>query len=81
MGGIGLQLFILGFIGLVVCFHAKILAVGGSKVWKHPLFAIYVSLLLIIFRIIYRLIKFSGGVYLSLPMHGVPFHCLKAAYV
>jgi hypothetical protein len=51
MGGIGLQqFFILGFVGLVVSFHYKMLSLDGSEEWKRPLYAMYASLLLITVR-------------------------------
>ncbi|KAJ7343754.1 RTA1 like protein-domain-containing protein, partial [Mycena albidolilacea] len=79
MGGIGLQqFFILGFVGLVVRFHYKMLNLGGSEEWKRPLYAMYASLLLITIRIVYRLIEFSSGIYSPLTVHEAPFYCLEA---
>lgn len=56
MGGIGLQqLFILGFIGLVIRFHYKMrlldAGAGSSRSWKRPLYLVYTSLILITVRI------------------------------
>ncbi|KAJ7715714.1 RTA1 domain-containing protein [Mycena maculata] len=79
MGGIGLQqFFILGFTALVVRFHVRMNRIGGSTEWKHPLYAMYTSLLLITIRIIFRLIEFSSGVYSPITMHEAPFYCLEA---
>ncbi|KAJ6584374.1 RTA1 like protein-domain-containing protein [Mycena capillaripes] len=81
MGGIGLQqVFILGFVALVVRFHYKMNRLGGSTgtEWKRPLYVMYASLILITIRIIFRLIEFSSGVYSPLTMHEAPFYCLEA---
>jgi len=81
MGGIGLQqVFILGFVALVVRFHYKMNRLGGSTgtEWKRPLYVMYASLNLITIRIIFRLIEFSSGVYSPMTMHEAPFYCLEA---
>ncbi|KAJ6584385.1 RTA1 like protein-domain-containing protein [Mycena capillaripes] len=81
MGGIGLQqVFILGFVALVVRFHYKMNRLGGSTgaEWKCPLYVMYASLILITIRIVFRLIEFSSGVYSPLTMHEAPFYCLEA---
>ncbi|KAF7377201.1 RTA1-domain-containing protein [Mycena sanguinolenta] len=79
MGGIGLQqLFVLGFTGLVVRFHYKMLRLDGSTEWKRPLYLMYTSLTLITIRIVFRLIEFSSGVYSPITMHEAPFYCLEA---
>ncbi|KAJ7735968.1 RTA1 domain-containing protein [Mycena metata] len=78
-GGIGLQeLFILGFIGLVIRFHYKMRRLEGSTEWKRPLYTIYATLGLITIRIIYRLVEYSGGVYTPITSHEAPFYCLDA---
>ncbi|KAJ7038869.1 RTA1 like protein-domain-containing protein [Mycena alexandri] len=78
-GGIALQqLFILGFIGLVIRFQYKMRRLEGSTEWKRPLYTIYVSLGLITTRIIYRLVEYSGGVYTPITLHEAPFYCLDA---
>ncbi|KAJ6602640.1 RTA1 like protein-domain-containing protein [Mycena vulgaris] len=79
MGGIGLQqLFILGFIALVVRFHYKMKRIDGSTEWKRPLYLMYASLVLITIRIIFRLIEFSSGLLSPITMHEAPFYCLEA---
>ncbi|KAF7361160.1 RTA1-domain-containing protein [Mycena sanguinolenta] len=79
MGGIGLQqFFVLGFIGLVIRFHYKMKRLDGSTEWKRPLYIMYISLVLITVRIVFRLIEFSSGVFSSITMHEAPFYCLDA---
>ncbi|KAJ7661730.1 RTA1 like protein-domain-containing protein [Mycena rosella] len=79
MGGIGLQqVFICGFIALVVRFHYKMLRTDGPTDWKRPLYVMYASLALITIRIIFRLIEFSSGVLSPITMHEAPFYCLEA---
>ncbi|KAJ7161145.1 RTA1 like protein-domain-containing protein [Mycena filopes] len=79
MGGIGLQqLFVLGFVGIVVRFHVKMRRLGGSSEWRRPLYIMYTSLGLITTRIIFRLVEFSQGVYSPITMHEAPFYCLEA---
>lgn len=69
MGGIGLQqFFILIFLGLAVKFHLAMLKAeragrltGEKQYWRKLLFALYLSLIAISTRIIFRLIEFSSG--------------------
>ncbi|KAJ7735977.1 RTA1 like protein-domain-containing protein [Mycena metata] len=79
MGGIGLQqLFVLGFVGIVVRFHYKMRGLEGSTQWRRPLHVMYASLGLITTRIIFRLVEFSQGVYTPITEHEAPFYCLEA---
>ncbi|KAJ7495344.1 RTA1 like protein-domain-containing protein [Mycena latifolia] len=80
MGGIGMQqLFILGFISLVVRFHYKMKRNPAARPgWKRLLYAMYASLTLITIRIIFRLVEFSAGVFSNITMHEAPFYCLDA---
>ncbi|KAJ7726270.1 RTA1 like protein-domain-containing protein [Mycena maculata] len=79
MGGIGLQqFFILGFIGLVIRFHYKMMLLGGSTEWKRPLYTTYATLGLITLRIIFRLIEFSSGLFSPITMSEAPFYTLDA---
>lgn len=91
MGGIGLQeFFIVLFVGLCVVFQRQISAIERRSSWFSwltatewgPLLcAVYVSLLMISVRIIYRLIEFSGGMgeNNSLTSHESYFYALEAA--
>ncbi|KAF7334411.1 RTA1-domain-containing protein [Mycena venus] len=79
MGGIGLQqLFVLGFTGLVFRFHYKMARLAGSPEWKRPLYIMYVCIVLITIRIIFRLVEFSSGVFSPITMHEAPFYTLEA---
>lgn len=71
MSGVGVQqFFILLFIALIVRFHLDalrlerqgLLADKGSKWWKYLTYTLYIVLVLITIRIIFRLTEFSGGV-------------------
>ncbi|KAJ7487229.1 RTA1 like protein-domain-containing protein [Mycena galericulata] len=78
MGGIGLQqLFIFGFVALVMRFHYKMLQLDGSTEWKRPLYTMYVSLGLITLRIVFRLIEFSSGIYSPITMNEAPLYTLE----
>ncbi|OBT70488.1 hypothetical protein VE03_00293 [Pseudogymnoascus sp. 23342-1-I1] len=70
MAGISLQeTFIIVFVGFAVTFHKRLLKAEetglfertGKKNWRRLLYTIYLSLLLITIRIIFRLIEFAGG--------------------
>jgi hypothetical protein len=69
MGGIGLQqFFIYIFLGLAVRFHLDMLKaeragrlMGEKQYWRKLLFPLYLSLIAISIRIIFRLIQFSSG--------------------
>ena len=69
MGGIGLQqFFILIFLGIAFWFHRDMLRAeragmlqGEKQYWRKLLFALYLSLVAISTRIIFRLIEFSSG--------------------
>lgn len=91
MGGIGLQeFFIVVFLGLCIVFQRQMTALGGSSPWyTHlaraewgPLMCtLYLALLMISIRIIYRLIEFSGGLGQNnaLTTHEAYFYVLEAA--
>ncbi|KZP21951.1 hypothetical protein FIBSPDRAFT_931388 [Athelia psychrophila] len=89
MGGIGMQqLFILGFLGMVIMFHRRalvleregVLATTGRTNWRTLLYCLYASLLLISIRIVYRLIEFSRGTGTNnpIPYHEFYMYCLDA---
>ncbi|KAL6232011.1 RTA1 like protein-domain-containing protein [Aspergillus navahoensis] len=69
MGGIGIQqFFIILFLIIAIQFHRRMLQlsqegrlVGLKAQWKRLLYALYISLLFITIRIIYRLVEFSKG--------------------
>ncbi|RJE27298.1 RTA1 domain-containing protein [Aspergillus sclerotialis] len=80
MGGIGLQeLFILCFAGLTIIFHRRMIATEttglgwergnqGPMPWRWMFYAIYVALVLITIRIIFRLVEYSHGVSSTSPI-------------
>lgn len=73
MGGIGLQeFFILGFVGLLVTLHRRLVrqerrAVllhrlhNGSLPWRWLFYGMYFALVMITVRIIYRLVQYATG--------------------
>ncbi|KAL4956600.1 RTA1 like protein-domain-containing protein [Aspergillus filifer] len=76
MVGMGVQeFFILLFLCIAITFHRRIqqldhagaLPVQKTK-WKGMLYALYVSLVFITIRIIYRLVEYSSGTELSNPI-------------
>ncbi|EFQ97005.1 hypothetical protein MGYG_00048 [Nannizzia gypsea CBS 118893] len=79
MGGIGIQeFFILLFLILAVQFHRQMLhlehtgrLLESKRTWRPLLYSLYISLLFITVRIIYRLIEFSSGHTASNP---IPYH-------
>lgn len=88
MGGIGLQeFFIACFLGIVVKFHLEQIKadrmgrLSGDKLrWRWILYALYICLLAITIRIIYRLIEFSRGFGTDnpLPYKEIYFYILEA---
>jgi len=89
MGGIGMQqFFIFMFVALAVVFHRRVLvleqqgvlAENGKTAWRRLLYTLYVSLLLITIRIIFRLIEFSRGTGTNnpIPYHEAYMYCLDA---
>lgn len=79
MGGIGMQEFFIAiFVGLAIKVHLDmlaaerkgLLAVEKTK-WRRLLYALYISLLAITVRIIYRLIEYSRGFGKDNP---IPYH-------
>ncbi|EOD51650.1 putative rta1 domain protein [Neofusicoccum parvum UCRNP2] len=78
MGGMGLQeAFILVFIGLMIKFHRRGIALDVCGMaprqynWRPLLYALYGALVSITVRIIYRICEFAGGVK---PSNPIPFH-------
>ncbi|KAL4968155.1 RTA1 domain-containing protein [Aspergillus stella-maris] len=76
MIGMGVQeFFILIFLGIAITFHRRIFHLekaGALPVhktqWRGMLYALYVSLVFITIRIIYRLVEYSSGTELSNPI-------------
>ncbi|KAI1454697.1 RTA1 like protein-domain-containing protein [Annulohypoxylon moriforme] len=81
LAGMGLQqFFIILFLGLMVTFHRRAAATPPEGVsdtdvkkpgWKPLLIALYVVLVLITTRNMYRIAEFAGGI---TPSNPVPFH-------
>ncbi|KAK6523235.1 hypothetical protein TWF694_006125 [Orbilia ellipsospora] len=85
-GGIAFQLFwIVVFSVLAWRFRMKavmekVRGVGVEREsnWKHLLAVLYVTLAMIMIRIIYRLVEFSGGINSTLTRHEAFFYVLEA---
>ncbi|KAL1964502.1 hypothetical protein VTN77DRAFT_6928 [Rasamsonia byssochlamydoides] len=80
MGGIGLQeFFILGFIGLMVTLHRRLIQQeqrgvllhrlhNGSLPWRWLFYGMYFALVMITVRIIYRLVEYAAGTTVTNPL-------------
>ncbi|KAK3291081.1 RTA1 like protein-domain-containing protein [Chaetomium fimeti] len=75
LGGLGLQeLFVLLFLGLMVLFQrqcSRTKTLDEKPSWRPLLFALYIVLVCITVRIIFRIVEFSGGLGADNP---IPFH-------
>lgn len=88
MGGIGAQeLFILLFAVLAARFQYKMKNLESTATstfspaipWRRLLYALYLSLVCITIRIIYRLVEYSGGMDTTIATSEAAFYCLEAA--
>ncbi|KAJ7776346.1 RTA1 like protein-domain-containing protein [Mycena metata] len=90
IGGIGLQqLCVLWFTALVIRFHYKLNRLDGSTAWKRPLRFSSRQVgpqicpfqrndwIIAQIRIIFRLVKFSAGVFSPIAIQELPFYCLE----
>ncbi|KAJ8079839.1 hypothetical protein PM082_016664 [Marasmius tenuissimus] len=81
--GIGVQeLFILIFLAVAVRCEIKLRAIDHeqyrSTSWRKVLWPIYVALILITIRIVYRLVEFASGFESGLVTKETPFYILEA---
>ncbi|ODA75837.1 hypothetical protein RJ55_08659 [Drechmeria coniospora] len=87
MGGIGMQeAFIVIFVGLIVKFHLDQvraerlgLLADDKRRWRPLTYALYVCLLAISLRIVFRLVEFSSGFDGPLPNNETYFYALDGA--
>ncbi|KAK5165804.1 uncharacterized protein LTR77_008727 [Saxophila tyrrhenica] len=84
MGGVGIQqLFILVFLGYAIGFHRTIkrqTALDGHARSRAlvMLYTLYICLLLITIRIVFRLIEYSKGLQSTIPNHEAYQYCLDS---
>ncbi|KAG9242112.1 RTA1 like protein-domain-containing protein [Calycina marina] len=80
MGGIGFQeICIIGFMSIAIKFHLKMLEEGRNRKlddrprnWQPLMYVMYVCLVLITIRIIFRLVEFAAG--MDPTKNPIPFH-------
>ncbi|MCJ1306947.1 hypothetical protein MMC25_000591 [Agyrium rufum] len=76
------QAFLIFFTYLVIVFHRRVIqpnrATVRTKSWKPTLFVLYLSIILLSIRIIYRIVNYASGTCSYIQQHEAFFYCLDS---